>query len=60
MPKVGLDQIYIDFKINADQYTLGYDNWSGIFIMARTEKGNGFVDEIGHYLNTKIDIMKEW
>lgn len=55
LPVWGLDEIYIDCKRTDANITIGWDNWSGVFIMANTPPSDSVVEEIGDYLNSIFD-----
>jgi len=52
LPVWGMDEIYIDCKRPDAHITVGWDNWSGVFIMATTPTSDGIIEEIGDYLNS--------
>lgn len=41
----------LDLFINGENITIGWDNWSGLFIMSREISGNGVIEKIYEYLN---------
>lgn len=49
----GLDfsAVAVDILIDGARITVGWDNWSGMFIMSRGEEGNAIVDEIAQFFN---------
>ncbi|WP_238860257.1 hypothetical protein [Clostridium sp. YIM B02569] len=44
------DDIYNDLIIDGIKINLGFDNWSGVFIMAWDERGNELVKEIAEMI----------
>ncbi len=47
----GWDQIFLDYERDGLMLVLGWDNWSGCFIDARTEAADSVVLRIGEYIN---------
>lgn len=39
--------------------TIGWDNWSGCFVMARTEPGDALVRTIGAFLDTQLPLLAQ-
>ena len=39
-------------KIYGEEITIGWDNWSGIFIMADTNNGDEIIEQIYNYLKS--------
>lgn len=58
VPVVGLDGIYWDFYKDEEMITLGWDNWSGIFIMSNSELGDLLVTQIGNYINSILTDLR--
>lgn len=44
------DDIYNDLIIDGVKVNVGFDNWSGVFIMAWDERGNELVEEIAEMI----------
>ena len=53
-PVVGLDEIITDCEKEDVKLLLGWDIWSGFYVMADSEAGDAIVDEVGKYLNSII------
>ena len=53
LPVMGLDSIFLELFRREIKIMVGWDNWSGLFVMAVDEKGNAAVREIGEYLRTQ-------
>ncbi len=51
----GLDGGYFSAMINSKKITIGWDIWSGVFIMSEDESGNDLIEDVFQYLNS-IDI----
>jgi len=63
-PLFGLDGTYLSLIRETDSIslTLGWDNWSGVFVMAENTNSDSIVKEIGEYLNSilsKLEKMNE-
>jgi hypothetical protein len=54
-PIFGLDGVYSEGVIDGTKIVVGYDNWSGCFIQAFDETGDGLVQEMGEALNARED-----
>ncbi|UJF32621.1 hypothetical protein [Paenibacillus hexagrammi] len=50
-PAVGIEQAFMDFVKDGIRITLGWDTWSGCFVMAHDHLGNKYIEEIGNYLD---------
>ena len=46
------EEIYIDCRRSDTNITIGWDQWSGCFVMACTEFADEVVLQIGDYLNS--------
>lgn len=57
IPLCGPDEIYVDCVRQRLKITVGWDNWSGAFVMAYNRKGDAFVRELGAYLDTILDEL---
>lgn len=53
-PLDGIDVIYWDFTRGGVRLTAGWDVWSGCFVFATAPSGDTIVQEIGHYLDTRL------
>lgn len=47
----GADMVAISLLINGEKLKIGYDIWSGIFIMSETINGDDIIQDIYKYLN---------
>ncbi len=56
-PIIGLEQVFIDFVKEEIKITVGWDIWSGCFVMAYDKAGDGYILEIGRYLNEKLNTL---
>jgi hypothetical protein len=52
LPVVGVDSIHIGLRRQAEKITVGWDNWSGLFVMADDAHGNTSVEQIAEYLES--------
>lgn len=57
LPVYGPGEIYVDCKLDTIKITVGWDNWSGCFVMSYSRKGDEVVREIGEYLNTLLSDL---
>lgn len=48
---LGTDTVAFSLLVNGENVKIGYDIWSGIFIMSETINGDCVVQEIYKYLN---------
>lgn len=51
LPVVGGDGVYWDFFKDGVKLVLGWDIWSGCFIMSDSLLGDKYVSDIGIYIN---------
>ena len=47
---IGLNLAGFDLRINGERVTIGWDNWSGIFIMSSEPSGDIVIEEIYEFL----------
>lgn len=60
MPTFGLDSVYLPlWQGDAINITIGWDNWSGCFVMAHSEAGNELVRHIAAYLDEKLNDIEQ-
>lgn len=59
LPIFGLDEVFLDLWKDQMQITVGWDNWSGIFVMAHTEQGDPAIEEIGRYIESRLTELDE-
>lgn len=50
---VGLDGVYFSVTIDEEQVTIGWDIWSGVFIMSKDIKGNNVIEAVYEYLSVQ-------
>ena len=53
-PAIGPDQVFMDFVKDGVRITIGWDIWSGCFVMAHDKVGDQYVEEIGNYLDDHL------
>ena len=53
LPIFGLDCAYLEMTQEDIKIIIGWDIWSGLFVMASDKKGNSTVREIGEFLRTQ-------
>jgi hypothetical protein len=56
-PIIGLDQFFIDFVKGGVKITIGWDIWSGCFVMAHDMAGDKYIVEIGNYLDEHLSLL---
>lgn len=49
-PIVGLDTTIVEGRVNNEKIIFGWDIWSGIFIMSKTNDGDKIIEEIYLFL----------
>ncbi len=54
LPVIGLDVVISKCQQGNIELGLGWDNWSGFYILANSIEGDKLVEEIGAYLDTII------
>ena len=54
LPIVGLDEVITQCRKGNIELGLGWDNWSGFYVLANSSEGDELVKEIGTYLDTII------
>ena len=57
LPVFGLDSVWLDLHLKDAKITIGWDNWSGLFVMAMDEKDNPIIREIGCYIECILDEL---
>lgn len=59
LPIFWLDEVYVDCKKESLKatVTVGWDEWSGCFVMANNQAGDEVVREIGGYLDSLLTSM---
>ncbi len=48
---IGLSLVGVDILVDGSLLTVGWDNWSGVFIMASDAAGDAILKELESYLN---------
>ncbi len=51
---IGLDGIFYELKRKNIKLTVGWDIWSGVFIMSHCLEGNEYIVNVINYLNNNI------
>jgi hypothetical protein len=51
-PVVGLDEVITECSKDGLKLLLGWDNWSGCYVLADTPEGDEVVNEFGAYLDS--------
>lgn len=55
LPGLDPDALYIELIRDSVKILIGWDTWSGLFIMALEESGDAVIQEIGKYLDEALD-----
>jgi hypothetical protein len=53
-PVVGLDEVITECAKDERKLFLGWDNWSGFYVLANSPEDDDFVKEFGSFLDTII------
>jgi hypothetical protein len=53
-PIVGLDEVMTECSKDGLKLLLGWDNWSGFYVLADSPEGDDLVNEFGKYLDSII------
>lgn len=56
-PLNGLDGCYMDFYKDRIRITVGWDNWSGCFAMARCQDGDSYIIKLAEHLEEYLKTM---
>ena len=58
----GIDVFYLDCEKEGSQITIGWDCWSGCFIMSVVDTANSeqVIREIGDFLSTKLESLGDY
>lgn len=55
LPAIGLSEVVCEVEFSGVKLGLGWDNWSGAYVMAHCAKGDEFIKKIASYLNNVIE-----
>lgn len=47
---IGFSLVGLDLQINGERVTIGWDNWSGIFVMSKESAGDVVIEKIYEFL----------
>lgn len=53
----GFEEVFMDFEKGGIMITLGWDIWSGCFVMAHDNAGDKYIEELGKYLDTHLTLL---
>jgi hypothetical protein len=56
-PVIGLEQVFMDFEKDKVKITVGWDIWSGCFVMAHDNLGDKYIEEIGNFLDEHLNML---
>ncbi|WP_226705218.1 hypothetical protein [Microbulbifer elongatus] len=58
MPAIGLSEVVAEVELNGTKLGLGWDNWSGEYVMAFCEEGDLLIKTIANYLSDELEKPK--
>ncbi|NQX57944.1 hypothetical protein [Paenibacillus qinlingensis] len=56
-PVIGLEQVFLEFVKDGVNITIGWDIWSGCFVMAHDSVGDKYIEVIGNYLDAHLTLF---
>lgn len=57
-PVIGLDEVVAEMELDGIRLGLGWDNWSGAYVMAFCDKGDLEIRKIATYLHDELEQPK--
>ena len=57
-PAIGLSEVVVELEIAGTKVGLGWDNWSGAYVMSFTDEGDQYIKKIASFLNTELEQPK--
>ncbi|AWF81002.1 hypothetical protein BTJ40_09355 [Microbulbifer sp. A4B17] len=57
-PAIGLSEVVAEIELNGTKLGLGWDNWSGAYVMAYCESGDSLIKTIASYLSDELEQPK--
>lgn len=57
-PVIGLDEVVAEIEKDGIKLGIGWDNWSGAYVMGFCEKGSEWVSKISHFLDKEFENKK--
>lgn len=57
-PVIGLDEVVAEVEKDGIKLGLGWDNWSGAYVMGFCEEGSKWVNKISHFLDDEFEKPK--
>lgn len=57
LPIFGLETVLLEMQRDGVKITVGWDHWSGLFIMADDDAGDEAIREIASHLETHKDLV---
>jgi len=55
---IGLDEVVAEVEKDGIKLGLGWDNWSGAYVMGFCEEGSKWVNKISHFLDDEFEKTK--
>lgn len=57
-PVIGLDEVVAEMEKDGVKLGLGWDNWSGAYVMGFCSEGSNWVNKISHFLDDELEKPK--
>lgn len=57
-PAIGLSEVVAEIELNGTKLGLGWDNWSGAYVMAYSKQGDSLIKTIANYLSDELERPK--
>lgn len=57
-PSIGLNEVAIELVLAGTKIGLGWDTWSGAYVMAFTEEGDQYIKKIAGFLSNELEQPK--
>ena len=58
LPAIGLSEVASEIKLEDIKLGLGWDNWSGAYVMAYCDRGDSHIKKIANVLGDEIEQPK--
>ena len=57
-PVIGLDEVVVELEKDGIKLGIGWDNWSGAYVIGFCEKGSEWVNKISYFLDNEFEKPK--
>jgi hypothetical protein len=57
-PAIGLSEVVAEIELSGIKLGLGWDNWSGAYVMAHCEQGDSQINKIANFLSDELEQPK--